>query len=98
VRSQPEVKTEGQREALARQVANRLKNYEDANQDLLSDLCDGETYEALANRHTRGNVPMVRERIAKLFDSDHLDIPFLPMSADARELLDRAFDLMEEMG
>ena len=98
MRHKPEVRAEGRIEALARCVATRLKNETGPNQDLLSDLCDGGSFESLARSHTSGNISMLRTRLATLFDADHLNIPFPPESHDARDLIDRAFDLMEEMG
>ncbi|HWH16508.1 MAG TPA: hypothetical protein VNU25_02925 [Candidatus Paceibacterota bacterium] len=83
-------------EVLARNTATRLKKETGPNQDLLSDLCEGKSFEDLARLHTSGNIGTLQGRLVLLFGEDHLNLSFPPRSSEARQIIDRAFDLMDE--
>lgn len=92
----PEDQATGRLEVLARNIAPRLKNLSEANQDLLSDLCDGKSFDELAQMHTSGDSAKLARRLEMIFSADHLNLGLPPRSAEVRNILDRAFDLMED--
>ena len=83
-------------EVLARNVANRLKEATDSNENLLFDFSEGKSFAELAEEYTSGNEVMLRRRLDHLFGDQFLKLPLLPSSKEARELLSRAFDILDE--
>lgn len=97
MRRPPEIEDDDRIEAMARHVFDRLPEEGTENFDLLYDLSEGKSFDELA-RENRINATALPQRLAFLFGERQLNIPFPPRSAEAREILKRAFELLEDPG
>ncbi len=73
------------------EVALRLPEDGDPNQDFLFDLAHGMSLEELASRYASGNITSVRSRIAIQYEKLGIPLPFT--DPRAMHILRSAFDL-----